>query len=340
MTSDTKITWPQRARLKSTRLHPLRALSLSLVALFFVALLCTRPVFDSLAHDASTQPAYVNREFERAYGHVLQRDCASSMPLSSGSITSTQVGTSALSYLTYMPTGRTPLKRVRLEGPVRVMMSFNRSALLLDVGANVGRISFPTLAMPQRHRVISVEPVKNTVRWLCRTATLNGYNHHPRLTLVNAAFSSSDATMEIFIPKRADNAAISRVASTSHIGGGSRREVIHTVAGDRFLELGGLRPDVIKVDTQGHELQVLRGLRRYLRDARPLVIAESDPQLMSDSGVNPKDVYRLMVRELGYTPFYSVRLVEIDGKLTVRGTVMHEAEYPTARPRDIYYWKA
>ncbi len=333
MSGDTKFTLPLRACLQFTRLYLLRALSLSLVALYFAALLCIR------AHDASTKPDYVNHEFEHAYGHVLQRDCAASMPLSSGSITSTQVGTSSLNYLTYMPTGRTPVKRVRMEGPVRVMMSFNRSALLLDVGANVGRISFPTLAMPQRHRVISVEPVKNTMQWLCRTATLNGYNHHPRLMLVNAAFSSSDTEMEIYIPKRADNAAISRAASTSQIGGSSRREVIHTVAGDRFLELSGLRPNVIKIDTQGHEMQVLRGLRRYLRDARPLVIAESDPRLMSDSGVSPKDVYRLMVRELGYTPFYSVRLVEIDGKLTVRGAVMHEAEYPTARPRDIYYWK-
>ena len=44
---------------------------------------------------------------------------------------------------------------------------------------------------------------------------------------------------------------------------------------DRVAAERGLRPDLIKIDVEGAEMDVLRGAERLLGDARPTVIVES-----------------------------------------------------------------
>jgi len=154
--------------------------------------------------------------------------------------------------------------------------------------------------------------------------------------------SDNDGSLQIFVPDgREDNAALSSDASVANLNGiGQHAETIQTISGDEFLRTGKFTPDVIKIDVQGHELHVLKGLKNYLKSAqRTLVIAESDPKLMKKSGVDPKDVFDLMVKELGYTAFYHVDVSVKNGVLHADGDVMEEDVYPTRTVRDIYYFK-
>lgn len=276
-----------------------------------------------------------------SYDAVIVKDCAARLP-SGGVTTATKVKAVKVEYLSWMFDAESAFKSLRAYPPVRVMHAFKRPAVLLDVGANVGKISFPTLAMPQKHTVIAVEPVKKNMDILCKTADLNHHTTNPKLILVQGALSDADSTFQIYVPEgREDNSAISSDAATANVHVPSHAETIRTISGDNFLNTMGLEPDVIKIDVQGHELAVLKGLRRYLGSAtkKVLVIAESDPKLMKKSGVDPNDIYDLMVKELGYSAYYHLEVEDVAGTLQGTGEVMEEDVYPTRTVRDIYYYK-
>lgn len=322
---------------KSLSNAPRRAVTVGgVVALATLSMLLLRPQTPSLTgHVLSYQG-----KLESDYAHVIVKDCISRLP-TGGRTTRTEVRSAGVSYVSWSADDSSALHRLRPYPPVRVMGKFNRPATLLDVGANIGKISFPVMAMSQAHTVIAIEPVRENVDELCMNANLNGWLSNPRFVLVQAAMSDKDGEMQIFVPEgRGDNAALSESAAVANVHVAQHPQTIHTISGDAFLEAGGFTPDVIKIDTQGHEIHVLRGLKRFLaRASNTLVIAESDPKLMKISGVDPKHLYLLMVKELGYTPYYTVDLTVLDDVLQVTGEQIPEDVYPTRTVRDIYYFK-
>lgn len=240
-------------------------------------------------------------------------------------------------------TDQNPIYNLRLHEAVLIMSKYNRAATLLDVGANIGKVTMPVLAMGQSHSVIAVEPVGLNMETLCRTAELNGWLRTPGLTLLKAAMSDQRGEMNIFVPDgREDNAALSAQAAIANVHGTEHGEKVNILVADQLIKDGGFKPDLIKIDTQGHELHVLKGLKEYLRNAPPrkvLVMAESDPKLMSISGVNPKDIYQLMMSELGYSPHCRPEIDYKDGELVVKGNVIPKETYPPGGCRDIFYFK-
>lgn len=143
-------------------------------------------------------------------------------------------------------------------------------------------------------------------------------------SLVKAALSDRTQNLEIFVPPaRKDDAALSSEPVTKDVGVGKEVDLVHMFAGDDILAVNGLKPDVIRIGTHGHELHVLRGLKKYLRGAPPgavVVMTQSDPKLMEVSGVEPADVYRLMARELKYSPYCKAQVkVDNAGRLEIDG---------------------
>jgi hypothetical protein len=76
------------------------------------------------------------------------------------------------------------------------------------------------------------------------------------------------------------------------------------------------RPDVVKIDAEGHELRVLRGALGLLRDAMPVVVFEINDALLEASDAS-RDAVEATLRGLGYSLFRpdeaTASLVEIAG---------------------------
>ena len=69
-----------------------------------------------------------------------------------------------------------------------------------------------------------------------------------------------------------DNAPLNRDAVVADVGDAERSELserVRMLLADDMLEQGAVAPDVIKIDTQGHVIHVLRGLRRISCRAAP-----------------------------------------------------------------------
>lgn len=132
--------------------------------------------------------------------------------------------------------------------------------LLFDVGANFGYYSLVFVGSDATRRAIAIEPQGDNLELLHRNARLR-----PGLT-VEAAVASSVAGRVAFSP----DATTGHKGHVTHAGEGS--VTVRSVTLDGLAEIHGA-PDIVKVDVEGHELEVLRGAGQILV-SRPVVFVE------------------------------------------------------------------
>jgi FkbM family methyltransferase len=121
--------------------------------------------------------------------------------------------------------------------------------LFVDVGANVG--TYTVWAAEHGAEVIALEPAADTFSLLKENIALNGY----RVTAVRAAAGDHCGTARFTVGLDAGNSlALDGAAVTELV-------TIDSLVGDR-------RVSGMKIDVEGHELDVLRGAVRALADQR------------------------------------------------------------------------
>jgi hypothetical protein len=67
------------------------------------------------------------------------------------------------------------------------------------------------------------------------------------------------------------------------------------------------RPELIKIDVEGAELQVLQGALTTLKQHRPIVVLEHGSGSAEAYETHPQDIFALLSGEVGY------RLFDLDG---------------------------
>jgi FkbM family methyltransferase len=173
----------------------------------------------------------------------------------------------------------------------------------LDIGAHYG---FTTLAMSRLvgpgGRVFTFEPTLSTAGCVSETVTLNNLN---QVTVVPMGLGSP-ATLELV------RIATSRGMSDSTLNGKGESEVTIFVASFDWLwpQLSGrnARIDGVKIDVQGMELDVLRGMGTWLRAWKPKLAVEVH------QGVD-RQVLLSLIESFGYSRD-SQPIDPIDGETT------------------------
>jgi len=140
-----------------------------------------------------------------------------------------------------------------------------RGSVMLDVGANVGNHTIYAVTFLGARRVICVEPNPEAAAILRINVERNRLHAHV------------DLHLGVALSDRPGTAVVSRTIEMNLGGVTLARQAggpIRLVAGDELL--GGERVDFIKIDVEGMELEVLRGLRRTIETCRPAILAEVD----------------------------------------------------------------
>jgi len=149
--------------------------------------------------------------------------------------------------------------------------------VVADIGANVGLFSVRASRLVGEHGVvIAVEPDPVNFRLLRENVALNACTN---VRLVKAALGDKNTRVSL-------NVYRSRVFN-SFLAQSKKAEGVVTVdmrTMDTLSEEIGLRRlDLLKLDTEGYELPVLKGATRVIEKFSPFIVGESHPYL-SDSG--------------------------------------------------------
>ena len=224
---------------------------------------------------------------------------------------------------------------------IRLLFKYPLSIDILDIGTNIGVVTFGSLAINRGHHVMAVEPVQIRVADVCRTAQLNGWFNSPHFSLVRAALSDRVGMNTIDVPvKTYDNASIA--SNKTYVS----KENVVFLDGDGLLEETGFTPRMIRVRANGYELFALKGLKKYMRDRKRghlVVIVELEHENMQRAGADPKEFFELMVEELGYVAYCRPRFdVGLTGYTSVRrGIKLSKNNFPPKEKKckESYYVK-
>ncbi|AKJ27363.1 FkbM family methyltransferase [Caldimonas brevitalea] len=168
----------------------------------------------------------------------------------------------------------------------------------LDVGANVGNHTL--FLAPRFAQVVAVEPNPPIVKILQANIELNDVAN---VTVVPVGLGDEDADCR-FVQNQSGNLGGSSFAGESARATAGRLRVLPVRRGDDVVQrLDLVRPvRLVKIDVEGYELRVLRGLQAVLDVDRPLVLFESN----HSAGPGGGDEVASWLRQRGYRHLYSV----------------------------------
>jgi FkbM family methyltransferase len=144
--------------------------------------------------------------------------------------------------------------------------------VVYDIGANIGffTIICSRLVGPQG-RVYAFEPMPQNAVTLRHNVALNALGN---TVVIEKAAASSSGTAELLVSEWSAFHALN-VAGVSPPERSHDRITVETVTLDDFASTTGARPpDVVKIDVEGAELEVIKGMSALLASSRPLVICE------------------------------------------------------------------
>lgn len=137
---------------------------------------------------------------------------------------------------------------------------------VIDVGANVGRYAcYMARLVGPRGRVLAFEPVLATFCVLAENVRQSGASN---VTLFNIALSSRDLVLNMSVPVDPDTGLSNYYQARISESGAP----VFCLKLDSFSIPHAVR--LIKIDAEGHDLEVLEGAEQTIQRDRPVVIVE------------------------------------------------------------------
>lgn len=170
----------------------------------------------------------------------------------------------------------------QLLGPNRVFY---------DVGASAIGVFSLVAALDGARRVISFEPHPNNVRKLRRNINLNGLQK--RVRVIASAVGDVNGIADLVSVDDTDE--LHTLAPNSYSDHPSHIITVPIMTLDAFVtQSGESAPDIVKIDVEGAEVRVLRGMRKHLLTHAPLVIlVELHPEAVADLGDSLEEIFPL-----------------------------------------------
>ncbi len=180
-------------------------------------------------------------------------------------------------------------------------------AVVVDVGANVGYFTLMAarLTGPTGH-VVSFEPGDNNLHRLEHNIAINKFQ---QVALIEqpAVDTPGDVTFYLNADDSGGNALWNPATLEKNVMSVASPKPLTmrgTTVDAEIARLGLPTPRVIKVDTEGAELTVLKGCRNQLANCGvPFVITEFHPFGLRQMGASPRDL-RAFMASFGYSTFF------------------------------------
>jgi FkbM family methyltransferase len=148
-------------------------------------------------------------------------------------------------------------------------------------------------------RVIAFEPQKFLYTFL---SSFFNSSKYPQVTIERYALSDKEATTSMIIP---DNGKASAPGASIHFTlkdlPSAKSEEVQTISLDNYCSIHNLKPALIKIDVEGHELTVIKGALKTLTTYKPKIIIECEALQVGRAAV--KETFN-QVLSAGYKGFF------------------------------------
>lgn len=167
-----------------------------------------------------------------------------------------------------------------------------RGDTVVDVGANIGYFSLLfSHCVGAKGRVYAFEPVPQLASALLDNASLNRFE---QITLSNLALSDHAGESRFYVGPR-NNSGLSSLRQPRD---SSASLDVKLERFDRLFD-PDLDISLVKIDVEGAELAVLRGMNEYLRNRHPNVLVEVTQTFLEEMGDSAQSLLAYM-QNLGY----------------------------------------
>jgi FkbM family methyltransferase len=190
---------------------------------------------------------------------------------------------------------------------------------VIDVGANIGVYTYSAAQMVgEKGKVIAIEPFSTCISCLTETRRINRFDW---VHIISGAASDRNGTAKLSLNSSSELNEI--IPDSTEATSSDQFETVSCITIDSLIDQENLtRIDWLKIDAEGHEINVLRGCKRILAEFKPNIIYEN----LDGYGKNNIEVSEYLA-EHGYHLFhylpYLKHLVpitsaeEIQGKLNI-----------------------
>lgn len=160
------------------------------------------------------------------------------------------------------------------EPPIQQAIGANLAPgdVFFDIGANIGFFCLiAARRVGARGQVYAFEPVPRNAAVVAENARLGGFN---TIRVFTEAAGATTGRGQLLLAHHIGGAALASAGAPPDMSG--RLEVSIVAIDDAIAQRGLRPPSLVKIDVEGAEIDVLRGMTETLRRHRPKVIYEVD----------------------------------------------------------------
>lgn len=159
---------------------------------------------------------------------------------------------------------------------------------ILDIGANIGYYSLLAADKYSDVLIYSFEPAPLTFKSLTTNINLNDYNF---IKTFNLGVSDNMGTFDLYLAENKNSGMNSMAIPTGYSG---KKISIQTVSIDDFKKDQNIKKvDLVKIDVEGNELNVLKGMRNTIKEDMPIFCIEIMDENLRKFGHSSEDVFKL-----------------------------------------------
>jgi FkbM family methyltransferase len=179
-----------------------------------------------------------------------------------------------------------------------ILSSLKEDGCFVDVGANLGWYTCIACKSMLKGVVYAFEMDDLNYALLQKNISINSCKN---VETYNLAVSDSAGEMSYLREREVPSAGF-RFSSSNEETRSERLVSVRTIALDDLFQEDKPRPDVIKIDVEGAELHVLRGMRRTIQEDKPILFVEIHPPQLHIYNFSADEVLSLLI-DSGYKVF-------------------------------------
>ena len=189
---------------------------------------------------------------------------------------------------------------------LKKIFDLNQKIIILDIGANIGSVSLPLAKMFNKSRIFAIEPTNFAFNKLVKNLNLN-QNLKKNISLNQLFFSKKNKPEKVWsswnLHKKKNKHKI-------HLGSLNIVKKKSYISLDNFIKVNKINKiNFIKLDVDGHELDVLKSGENFLKNNKPIIFIEIAPYLYPEFGYNCSELLNY-IKKLNYS-FYDHDLNKI-----------------------------